>query len=48
VNFVAIPSALHTPVIKTPFDLLADAWSSGDADKVAARFHPEATWVIDG
>jgi len=32
----------------TPFDQLADAWASGEPAKLAALFHPEATWVIDG
>jgi ketosteroid isomerase-like protein len=35
-------------VTTTPFDRLADAWASGDADQVSSLFHPEATWVIDG
>ena len=31
-----------------PFDLLTDAWQSGDASRVAALFIPNATWTIDG
>lgn len=31
-----------------PFDELARAWASLEPANVSARFHPEATWVIDG
>lgn len=32
----------------TPFDQLAAGWATGEPAKLAALFHPEAVWVIDG
>lgn len=35
-------------MIESPFDVLADAWASGDPAAVSALFHADASWIVDG